>query len=164
MHPGRPSLASTAVPSAAYLTTAPNLCVVRYFQRQSGAAGQAAAAQAHAPLAIFRLLDLDHPSLQHPSAIVGALHTAPGDWHVSDVDGDAVQFLPHAAPFLQGQQLQAYFLATDEARVLRGLPPKDGKGALVAADALVYSRTQHAALVFCAHIEVRGHGCSWRLC
>jgi hypothetical protein len=109
---------------------------------------------AHAPLAMFRLLDLDHPTLQLPAGIVGAVHTSPFNWRVSDVNGDAVQILPHAVPFLQGQQLHAFMLATDSTRVLRGIPGKDKQGHLLMADTLRYSRVQHAVLIFLAHVEV----------
>jgi hypothetical protein len=155
LYPDKPSMASTAVPTAAHFVSAPNLCVVRYFQRTAGTASTALASlQAHAPLAMFRLLDLDHPTLQLPASIVGAVHTSPLDCHVQEINGEAVQLLPHAVPYLQGQQLHAYMLATDSSRVLRGVPGKDKQGRLLMADMLRYSRVQHAVLVFLALVEV----------
>jgi hypothetical protein len=153
VYPDRPSLANTAIPAIVHITHS-NLCVVRYYMRSSVSSSHLAAE--HAPLAIFRVLDLDHPTLQHPSAVVGALHATPVDWHVSDVDGDAHQLIPHCAPYLQGQQLCAYMCATEESRVLRLLSPKDGEGSHIQADSLVYSGVQHVCLVFSALVEVRG--------
>jgi hypothetical protein len=153
IYPDEPGKANTAIPAALHVTSS-GLAVVRFFART-----QSAAASGHAPpdpVATYRFLDLDHPMLQHPSGHVGALHATPVDWHVSEIDGDAVQLMPHMVPFLQGQQLCAYMAATDETKVFRGLPAVDAttKKAL-AADALVYSRVQHACLVFSAVVEVR---------
>ena len=128
---------------------------MRYLSRAASAA--AAITAEHVPLAVFRFVDYDHPTLSHPSGLVGALHATPVDWHVSEVDGDAVQLLPHRAPFLNGQALSAFVTATEETTVLRGVPATDGDGEAVAADALVFSPLQHACIVFSALVQVRLH-------
>jgi hypothetical protein len=151
VYPHERSKANIAIPCALY-TTQSDLALVRYITRSSAASAAHAAPD---PLATFRFLDLDHPTLQHPSGVVGATHATPVEWHVSEVDDTAVQLLPHLVPFLQGQQLCAYMAAPEETKVFRGLPAVDAQQQAIMADALVYSAVQHVCLVFSAVVQVR---------
>lgn len=89
VYPDKPSSAAAVVPHRAFVMAASNLLMVRYIPRS------AQSALSFCPVAAFRFVDLDHPTQHHPSALVAAQHTTPLEWHVSEIDGDAVLTLPH---------------------------------------------------------------------
>jgi hypothetical protein len=129
--------------------TASNLLVVYYVPR-----GNQATSMNYCPAAAFRFIDMDHPTQHHPAALAGAIHTAPFEWQVQDIDGDPVLVLPHAMPFLNERAACMFSPASQESRVVEMLPPKDGSGRWLKPDHMVYSRVQHVAFVFLALVQV----------
>lgn len=137
------------VPHRAAALGTGDLLLVRYMQRtQQGISG-------FCPVGVFRFVDLDHPTLHHPSAKAGAVHTAAGEWRVQEVDGAPLLTLPHAVPYLADRTVRLFFPAAQDTRPLETLPAKDNSGKWMTPETLSYSRRQHMAFVFCSVSQVR---------
>jgi hypothetical protein len=151
VYPDQPTVAANVVPQRVFVMVGSGIMAVRYVQRSPNAAG-------FVPVAVFRLVDLDHPTLAHPSANVAAVHTGPSDWRVGEVDGDPVQMLAHAIPCLNGRCASLFSLATQESRMVEMLANKDSTGRWMSPDSLVYSHKQHVGFIFAALSQVRLSG------
>lgn len=139
---------AAVVPHRATALGAGDLLVVRYMQRTpQGVTG-------FCPVGVFRFVDMDHPTMHHPSAKAGAVHTAPGEWRVHEVDGEPLLMLPHAVPYLADRTVRLFFPAAQDTRALEALPAKDNSGKWMTPETLSYSRRQHMAFVFCSVSQV----------
>lgn len=149
IYPERPSAVAGVVPHRATAMGSGDLLLVRFMQRtQQGV-------PSFCPVGVFRFVDLDHPTLHHPSGKAGAVHTAPGEWRVQENDGDALLTLPHAVPYLADRAVRLFFPAAQDTRTLETLPLKDNSGKWMTPETISYSRRQHMAIVFCSVSQVR---------